>query len=113
MRDKIPHQLLVQEILRVHPPIVELTRVPTQDDILPLTKPIVGTSGRVYSELPVPKGTAVTVSMLGYNLCVFVFFYSRHHLLSRALVFIYLFGAGTRMCRAQTLMNSDQSVGSK
>ena len=99
--------------MRVHSPIVELTRVPTQDDILPLTKPIVGTSGRVYSELPVPKGTAVTVSMLGYNFYAFVSSHSRHHVLSRAPVFIYLFVAGTRMCGAQMLMNSDQSVGSK
>ena len=42
-----------------------------QDDALPLTKPIVGTSGRVYTELPVPKGTNVTISVTGYNLYFF------------------------------------------
>ena len=42
-----------------------------QDDVLPLTKPIVGTSGKVYTELPIPKGTIVTVSMSGYHLCLF------------------------------------------
>ena len=46
-------------------------RVPIEDDILPLTNPIVGTSGKVYTELPIPKGTPVSVSTLGYNLCVF------------------------------------------
>jgi len=59
--------------LRVHPPIVEVARAPVQDDILPLTKPIVGTSGKVYTEIHVPKGTTVTVSFLGYNLYVFFF----------------------------------------
>ena len=44
--------------------------MPIEDDVLPLTKPIVGTSGKVYTELLVPKGTPVTVSAMGYNLCV-------------------------------------------
>ena len=39
-----------------------------QDDVLPLTKPVVGTSGKVYTELPIPKETVVTVSVTGYNL---------------------------------------------
>ena len=62
------HQVLAQEFLRVHPVIVELVRTPIQDDILPFTKPVVGTSGRVYTELPIPKGTPVVLSMIGYNL---------------------------------------------
>ena len=45
-------------------------RTPIQDDILPLTKPIVGTSGKVYTELPIPKGTVIAISMFGYNLYV-------------------------------------------
>jgi len=44
--------------------------MPIEDDVLPLTKPVVGTSGKVYTELPVPKGTPVTVSVIGYHLCV-------------------------------------------
>jgi len=59
---------ITKECLRIHPAAVEIVRMPTQDDILPLTKPIVGTSGRVYTELPIPKGTTVTISTLGYNL---------------------------------------------
>ena len=46
-------------------------RIPIEDDVLPLTKPIVGTSGRVYTELPIQKGTPVTISTVGYNLYVF------------------------------------------
>ena len=56
--------------MRVHPIVAELVRAPIRDDVLPLTKPIVGASGRVYSELPVPKGTAVTLSTFGYNLYI-------------------------------------------
>jgi len=62
------HRALTQESLRVHPVAVDLVRMPIQDDVLPLTKPVVGTSGRVYTELPVPKGTPVTVSISGYSL---------------------------------------------
>ena len=62
------HQVLAQEILRVHPIAVEVVRAPIEDDVLPLTKPIVGTSGRVYRELLIPKGTAVIIPTSGYNL---------------------------------------------
>ena len=54
-------------MLRINPIAVEVVRAPIEDDILPLTKPIVGTSGRVYTELPIPKGTTVTISTIGYS----------------------------------------------
>ena len=54
--------------MRVHPAAIDLQRVATQDDVLPLTKPIVGVSGKVYKELPVPAGTLVILSTAGYNL---------------------------------------------
>ena len=54
--------------MRIHPIVVELVRAPIRDDVLPLAKPIVGTSGRVYTELPIPKGTVLTLSTFGYNL---------------------------------------------
>jgi len=59
---------VTKEILRVHPIIIEVMREPIEDDLLPLSKPIVGTSGRVYAQLPVPKGTMVTLSAFGYNM---------------------------------------------
>lgn len=42
-------------------------RAPIQDDVLLLTKPTVGTSGRVYTKLLVPEGTATYVLVIGYN----------------------------------------------
>jgi len=56
--------------LRHHPIAIEVARMPIEDDILPLTKPVVGTSGKVYTELPIPKGTPITISAIGYNLCI-------------------------------------------
>ena len=60
----------MQEILRVHPVAIEIPRVPKKDDVLPLSKPLVGVSGKVYNELPVPAGTATFISTVGYNLYV-------------------------------------------
>ena len=57
-----------------------------QDDILPLTKPVVGASGRVYTELPIPKGTIVVISMSGYNLYVFS---QNYHHLDRTLILFF------------------------
>ena len=49
---------------------VEIQRTPKKDDLLPLSKPVVGLSGKVYKDLPVPAGTVVTISTVGYNLYV-------------------------------------------
>jgi len=67
--NSMPYLLAVgKEILRLHPIGIDVTRVATKDDVLPLTKPILGTSGKVYRELHVPAGTLVSVSIVGYNL---------------------------------------------
>jgi len=59
---------VVKETLRVYPVVTEISRTPDKDDFLPLSNPIVGISGKVYKDLPVPAGTLVTVSTVGYNL---------------------------------------------
>lgn len=56
--------------MRLYPTGIELIRVPNKDDILPLSKPIVGVSGKVYKELPIPAGTGVMISTIGYNMYV-------------------------------------------
>lgn len=48
----------------------EIQRVPNGHVVLPLATPVVGVSGKVYGELPVPAGTQMTISILGYNLYV-------------------------------------------
>lgn len=56
--------------MRVYPVAIEIIRAPKKDDVVPLSNPIVGVSGRVYKELPVPAGTVIHLSTFGYNLCV-------------------------------------------
>jgi len=59
---------VVKEALRLHPAVTDIPRVTTEDDVLPLSKPVVGVSGKVYEELPVPAGTLLFISPFGYNL---------------------------------------------
>jgi len=67
--DSMPYLLAVgKEALRCYPIVVEIQRVATKNDVLPLAKPIVGISGKVYKELLVPAGTPLVVSTVGYNL---------------------------------------------
>ena len=77
-----------------------------EDDVLPLTKPIVGISGKVYTELPIPKGTHVALSVHGYNLYV-------SFTPPRYRAHIVVFTAGTRICGVRMLTRSDRNVGSK
>ena len=86
-----------------------MSRIPIEGDILPLTKPIVGTSGKVYTELPIPRGTPVTISTIGYNLYVF----PAKQLPSRQNAQAIVYVAGTRVYGVRTHTSSDQSVGSK
>jgi len=58
----------MQETLRIHPPVVENPRVVWNDDIIPLSRPIVGVSGKVYNELVIPRGTEVMITSFGHNL---------------------------------------------
>ena len=104
------HSVPAQEILRNNPIAIDIVRAPIEDDVLPLTKPIVGISGRVYTELPIPKGTSVAVSTIGYNMCVS---FADHSPASRQSYHIVVCMTGTRICGVQTLTNSDRSGGSK
>ena len=57
-----------QEILRFHNIVPEFIRQASEDSVLPLSTPITGSSGRIYRELNIPKGTIVHAAMTGYNL---------------------------------------------
>ena len=58
----------VQEILRVHPPAVDIRRVSEKDDVVPPATPVIGISGKVYNELLIPAGTIANISTIGHNL---------------------------------------------
>lgn len=51
-------------------------REAVKDDVLPLSDPIVTTSGEVINELPIAKGTRVWLSVPGYHMCVLLLYKS-------------------------------------
>ncbi|KAH9940395.1 cytochrome P450 [Epithele typhae] len=52
---------VVRETLRLHPPIINVSRVACADDVLPLATPIVDRVGRTLTELPIAAGTRIFV----------------------------------------------------
>ncbi|KAJ7478616.1 cytochrome P450 [Mycena galericulata] len=58
---------VVKEVLRFHPVSFNNFRQSATDDVLPLSQPITLRSGEVISELPVPKGMKVIISIAAYN----------------------------------------------
>ncbi|KAF9448706.1 cytochrome P450 [Macrolepiota fuliginosa MF-IS2] len=56
-----------RETLRVYPPLTTAIRTARKDMILPLSKPIKTTTGAEVSELVVPNGTTLFLSILGAN----------------------------------------------
>ena len=95
--------------MRVHPIAVEVLRVAKGDDVLPLSKPITGSSGKVYNELHIPAGTATYVSTVGYNMYVRLILIS----VGVAVFEPVLRFAGTRTFGGQTPMSSGQKDGSR
>ncbi|KAK0193101.1 cytochrome P450 [Armillaria mellea] len=45
----------------------ETLQIMSQDNVLPLSRPIVMRSGMVINELPIPKGMCIISSIAGYN----------------------------------------------
>src|SRR5579872_4369697 len=61
-----------QETLRLYPSVPTTIREALEDDTLPLSKSIIGRSGKVYNEIFIPKGTAIHTSFGGYNMCIWL-----------------------------------------
>ncbi|KAL1706309.1 cytochrome P450 [Schizophyllum commune] len=58
---------VVKEILRFHSPVYSTSRTATQDDVIPLERPIFDQHGRPILEIAVPKGTYVSISIAAYS----------------------------------------------
>ncbi|CAA7260516.1 unnamed protein product [Cyclocybe aegerita] len=66
--DTMPYlTAVIKESLRFHPASPSTYRETMKEDVLPLLKPITTLSGKVITELPVPKGLKVVTSINGYN----------------------------------------------
>ncbi|KAH9481363.1 Cytochrome P450 monooxygenase 91 [Psilocybe cubensis] len=58
---------ICRETLRLYAPISQLRRVARSDIILPLGSPIKGLDGKDISEIPIPSGTTIHMSILNSN----------------------------------------------
>ncbi|OSX65860.1 hypothetical protein POSPLADRAFT_1131390 [Postia placenta MAD-698-R-SB12] len=60
-------QAVVREVLRFHPVVPHNYRQAGQDDVLPLSKPLTLRSGEVVTEVAIPAGMRLVLSIAGYN----------------------------------------------
>ncbi|KZT27176.1 cytochrome P450 [Neolentinus lepideus HHB14362 ss-1] len=66
--EQMPYfQAVLKEGLRLHPAVPSTVRVAAEDTVIPLSKPILITSGAMIQELPVAKGTFITPCYGCYN----------------------------------------------
>ncbi|KAF5360936.1 hypothetical protein D9756_005075 [Leucocoprinus leucothites] len=56
-----------RETLRVYPPLTTAIRIARKDMVLPLSKPLKTTAGTEVTDLVVPNGTTILLSVLGAN----------------------------------------------
>ncbi|EKM51869.1 uncharacterized protein PHACADRAFT_262258 [Phanerochaete carnosa HHB-10118-sp] len=60
-------QATIKETLRYHCIVFHLNRVASQDDVIPLTYPIVTSIGKTISEIPVAAGQVIMPNIAVYN----------------------------------------------
>ncbi|KAL1706323.1 cytochrome P450 [Schizophyllum commune] len=58
---------VVQEVLRFHASVIDTARTATQDDVIPLSRPLLGHKGKLTYELAVRKGQHILVSIAAYQ----------------------------------------------
>ena len=60
-------QATLREAMRIHPIVWLLNRMAGQDDVIPLSRPILSESGQEISAIPVRKGQNIEISIATYN----------------------------------------------
>ncbi|KAF8992923.1 cytochrome P450 [Cyathus striatus] len=58
---------VVHEVLRLHPPLAEMTRSVSQDDLVPLSRGIIQANGRTMDQVLLPGGTLIMIPIHTYN----------------------------------------------
>ncbi|KAF7372787.1 Cytochrome P450 [Mycena sanguinolenta] len=56
-----------QESMRLNPALGQTFRTNRADDVLPLSRPMLGTDGRLHTQLSVSKGTVVVINIASSN----------------------------------------------
>ncbi|KAI6154202.1 cytochrome P450 [Pisolithus tinctorius] len=68
LQSNLPYlDAVVHEILRVHPPVTDLLRVAVENDIIPLSEPVVTKSGEVVNSLTIASGTHIGIPIASIN----------------------------------------------
>jgi len=58
---------IMRETLRLYPPVPTLQRTTREATVLPLSSPIRTLSNQMVTQLPIPKGTRIAISIMGCN----------------------------------------------
>ncbi|KAG6876262.1 hypothetical protein C0993_004630 [Termitomyces sp. T159_Od127] len=58
---------IVHEVLRLHPPVTVTNAVAAEDDIIPLSTPLVTATGEIVSSIVVRKGTIISAPIRAIN----------------------------------------------
>ncbi|KAF8588467.1 cytochrome P450 [Ramaria rubella] len=67
--DSLPFlESVVKETLRLCPPVHSTIRVATQNDVIPLSEPLVLRDGRTVGEIKIRKGSFIHVPLEGFNI---------------------------------------------
>ncbi|KAI6026700.1 cytochrome P450 [Pisolithus microcarpus] len=68
LSSKLPYlDAVVHEILRIHSPVIDLSRVAMEDDAIPLSEPVHTRSGELVDSISVTKGTRIGISIACMN----------------------------------------------
>jgi len=59
---------VVHEILRLHPPVTETVRMAAEDDIIPLSSPVVTSAGQTITSVMIKKGSIVASPIRAMNM---------------------------------------------
>ena len=59
--------MVLREVLRLHPPVPASIRVATHEDNIPLNEPFTDRSGEVRDSIKIDAGSHVVIHILGLN----------------------------------------------
>lgn len=68
LQSSLPYlDAVLHETLRVHPALIDIVRVATEDDIIPLSEPLITESGEVVNSITVARGTHIGIPVSCVN----------------------------------------------